>query len=41
MNVLDLLFFKSSHGVGRLFTHKVLVVISGQLGFAPKIALKG
>jgi len=31
MHVLDLLFFKSSHSVGRLFTHKVLVVIPGQI----------
>jgi len=42
MHVLDLLFFKSSNGGGRLllFTHKVLVGLSGQIGFAPKIALK-
>jgi len=33
-------FFISSHGVGRLFTCKVLVVISGQIGVAVKIALK-
>jgi len=33
-------YFWSSHGVGRLFTYKVLVVISGQTGFALKIALK-
>jgi len=34
--------FSSDHviGVERLFTHKVLVVISGQTGFAPNIALK-
>jgi len=40
MHVLDPFFFRSSHGVGRLFTYKVLVVISGQIGFALKIALK-
>ena len=40
MHVLDPLLFKSSHDVGRLFTCKVLMVISGQIGFAPKIALK-
>jgi len=33
-------FFTSSHGVGRLFTYKVLVVISGQIGFALQTALK-
>jgi len=32
--------FRSSHGVGILFTHKVSVVISGKRGFALKIALK-
>jgi len=35
-----MLFFKSSHGVGRLFTRKILLVISGQIGFALKIAVK-
>jgi len=40
MHVLDPLFFKSSQGVGRLITYKVLVVIYGQIGFAPKITLK-
>jgi len=35
MHVLD-----PSHGVGRLITYKVLVVISGQIGFSLKIALK-
>jgi len=39
-HVLDPVFFISSHGVGRLFTYKVLVVISGQIGFTLKIALK-
>jgi len=34
------LFFRSSHGVGRLITYKVQVVISGQTDFALKIALK-
>jgi len=29
-----------SHGVGRFFTYKVSVVISGQIGFAVKIASK-
>jgi len=33
-------FFISSHGVGRLITYKVLVVISGQIGFALKNALE-
>jgi len=33
-------FFISNHGVRRLFTYKVLVVISGQIGFTLKIALK-
>jgi len=33
-------FFRSSHGVGRLITYTVLVVRSGQTGFALKIALK-
>jgi len=40
MHVLDPLFFRLSHGVGRLFTYKVLLVISGQTRFALKIALK-
>ena len=31
MHVLDPFFFTSSHGVGKLFTYKVLVVISGPL----------
>jgi len=33
-------FFRSSHGVGRIITYKVLVVISRQTDFALKIALK-
>jgi len=33
-------FFRSSQGVGRHFTYKLLVLISGQTGFALKIALK-
>jgi len=40
MNVLDPFFFRSSHGVGRLFSYKVLVVISDQTGFELRIALK-
>jgi len=40
MHVLEPFFFISSLGVGRLFTYKVSVVISGQIGFALKIALK-
>ena len=40
VHVLDPFFFKLSHGVGRLFTYKVSVVTSGQIGFALKIALK-
>jgi len=39
MHVLDPFFVISGHGVGRLFTYKVSVVISGQIGFALKIAL--
>ena len=39
MHVLNPFFFRSIHGVGRLITYKVLVVISGQTGFAFKIAL--
>ena len=35
MHVLD-----PSHGVGRLITYEVLVVISGRIGFSLKIALK-
>ena len=35
MHVLD-----PSHGVGRLITYTVLVVISGQIGFSLEIALK-
>jgi len=37
MHVLDPFFL--SHGAGRFFTYKVSVVISGQIGFALKIAL--
>jgi len=33
-------FFRLSHGAGRHFTYKLLVVISGQTGFAVKIALE-
>jgi len=40
MHVLDPFFFRSSHGVARLFTYKVLVVIPGRTGFALKIILK-
>jgi len=40
MRVLDPLFFISSHGVGRHFMYKILVVISGKRGFTPKITLK-
>jgi len=37
MYVLGPLFFKSSYGVGRLFTYKVLVVISGQIDLHLKL----
>ena len=40
MHVLEPFYFVSSHGVGRLFTYKALVVKSGQTGFALIIALK-
>jgi len=40
MHVLHPFFFITSHGVGRFFTYKVSVVISGQIAFALKIALK-
>ena len=40
MHVFDPFFFMKSHGVGRFFTYKVSVVISGQIGFALKFALK-
>ena len=40
IRVLDPFFLHSKHGVARLFTHKVLVVISGQTGFALEITLK-
>jgi len=40
MHVLDPFSFTPSHGVGRVFTFKVSVVIFGQIRFALKIALK-
>jgi len=40
MRMLDPFYFISSRGVGRLFTHKVSVVLFGQTGFALKIKLK-
>jgi len=40
MHVFDPFFFMKSYGVGRFFTYKVSVVISGQTGFALKFALK-
>jgi len=40
LRMVDRFFTILSHGVGRLFTYKVSVVISGQTGFALKIALK-
>jgi len=39
-HVLDPFIFRSSHGVGKLITYKVLVVISGQTDFALKIVMK-
>ena len=40
MRVLEPFFLLSNHGVGRLFTSKVSVFISGQTRFALKITLK-
>jgi len=40
MGVLVPLFFTSTHGIRRLFTNKVSVVMFGQTRFALKITLK-
>jgi len=38
--VRTVFFFIKIHGVGRFFTYKVSVSISGQIAFALEIALK-